>query len=129
VNIDAPISTCGRGSRKTDVTQSKTAWTTPSSSNRNWTDRSSGQDQKVWGSRHRSVSQDGHNSNSTNHWSAPQAKTIQVNIYAPSSVGEDGGGRVHQHNSGGTHASSNNGNGTGEGARRWHASSSGSDNE
>jgi len=129
VNIYAPISIWGKGSGKSDVTQSNTAWTTATSSNSNWTNQSLGQDQEVWGSGHKNVSQYGHNSNSTSQSSVSKAKTVQVNIYAPISVGEDGDGRVHQYNSGGTHASSNNSNGTSEDARQWQASSSGSDNE
>jgi hypothetical protein len=125
VNIYAPISIWGKGSGKSDVTQSNTAWTTATSSNSNWTDQSLGQDQEFWGSGHTNVSQYGHNSNSTNQSSVSRAKTVQVNIYAPISVGEDGGGSVHQDNTGDTNASSNNSNGTGQNAGQQEASSSG----
>jgi hypothetical protein len=100
-----------RFTRHVDVTRSNDARTESPSSNSNRTDQDLKKGQLVRGPGRSDASQDGSNSNRTEQ----------------SFVGGDGdgGGRVHQDNSGGPHSSSENGNGSGQHARHCHASSSG----
>ena len=128
-NIYAPITLWSSG-HGADVNQSNNADTKSNASNSNWTDQYLNQDQADIGQgssgRSGDVSQYGNNSNGTDQSAASQAKTEQVNIYAPITVWGGSPGSVSQSNTAHTTSSANNSNGTVQGQNQSQAAVSSS---
>jgi hypothetical protein len=129
-NIYAPITLWSKDGHGADVNQSNSADTKSNASNNNWTDQYLNQDQAVIGQGgHPSsgdVSQYGKNSNGTDQSAASQAKTEQVNIYAPITLWGGSPGNVSQSNTAHTNSSANNSNGTVQGQNQSQAAVSSS---